>query len=228
MVSKTVDLVLFLVKHAWKRWRLRKAIQIKAIVVHCTGSDNQDPHKTNAYHVGPNHISKTGCPRICYADFIDKIGTRYLCNSPLDITWQAGVWNAVSVGIVMANTGKDRPPVAQIQALLSVILEYCLRFKIPPIKPRWTRGPGLLGHSEAGWLAKKSLKLCPGRFINLDAMRLVICLRMQTLLRDHGLYMGGLDGKWGKKSKAALAAFVYAEVEPLDFSEAEADQVIRR
>jgi hypothetical protein len=226
---KIVNLTKSLAWHAWKRWRERKAATITMVGVHCTGSDNQKPEKTNRYHINPNHISSTGCPRLCYTDFIDKLATIYRCNNPLHITYHAGAWNTRSLSVVMAFRGqKDQPPVEMIQATLSVLLEYCLRYDIPPIRPRLYRRRGIAGHREFQMLAKKRLKACPGIYVNMDAMRLVVCLKLQTLLREKGLYQGGIDGQWGRLSWAALKANIYAEEEPLvEFTPGEAAQVIR-
>jgi len=105
---------------------------------------------------------------------------------------------------VMAGPGQKEPPtVVQMQTTLAVLVELCLRRSIVPQKVR--------GHREWRALAKKKLKICPGRYVNMDAVRLVVCLAMQQELRDVGLYAGGIDGKFGRKSKAALKRYVWAE-----------------
>jgi len=84
MTVKIVDITDKLPVHKTKRWKRRT--KINRIVVHTTSSDNQDPFKTARYHISaPNHISKTGCPTICYHDFITKAALVYRCN---DYWWR--------------------------------------------------------------------------------------------------------------------------------------------
>jgi hypothetical protein len=206
--------------HKTKRWATRALASITSITFHTTASQNQDPFKTNAYHVGPNHISKTGCPRICYHEFHDKLGKRYLCNEVKHRTWHVGLWNRWCIGIVAAFKGQsEAPEVVQMQSVLAAMVQLCLEHHVIPQKVK--------GHREYRVRGKQKLKSCPGPFVNMDAVRLVVCLRLQGILRAAGLYHGGLDGKFGKLSKAALKGYSYAEVLSVAITEQEAEQCIR-
>lgn len=71
-------------------WPKKRALEdIKGVCFHQTWG-NTDPIKVNKYHIGPNHISKKGCPHICYTVFIDGNGKITLCNDWKDITWSQG------------------------------------------------------------------------------------------------------------------------------------------
>jgi len=207
--------------HKTKRWAERALAKITSITFHTTATRNQDPFKTNAYHVGPNHISKTGCPRICYHEFHDKEGTRYLCNEHKHRTWHVGLWNRWCIGVVAAFKGQSEPPtVVQMRSVLAAMVQLCLEHNVIPQKVK--------GHREYLIRGKQKLKSCPGPYVNMDAVRLVVCLRLQGILRDAGLYRGGLDGKFWKKSKAALKGYSYVEELVVEISEEEADRCIRR
>jgi len=204
-MSKIVNLLERLPWHKTKRWPRRRLSLVRGIALHCTGSGNQDPFVTNAYHISTAcHISSGGIPRIAYHEFIDDEGTRYLCNEHHHRTYHCGLWNRWTLGVVMAGPGQREPPtVAQMQTTLGALVELCLRRGILPKKVR--------GHREWRLLAGKKLKACPGKYVNMDAVRLVVCVAMQQELRDVGLYFGGIDGKFGRKSKAALKRYVWAE-----------------
>jgi len=205
LAYKLVDLRATLPRHPTRKWAKRK--QILRIIVHCTGGTNQDPFETNTYHIGPNHISKKGCPRICYADFIDKDGVVFHCNEYDDWTWHCGAWNKTSVGVVMAYPGgKEAPPQVQYESLLEHLVKLCLFFTLQP--------KVIYGHREVPGMvillgngSKKYKHICPGMAVDLSKLRKEVTLRLQKKLAGDGFYLAKIDGDFGSKSIAALKAW---------------------
>lgn len=207
MRRKMIDIRNSIPKHPTKKWSKRNSID--TIVVHCTASTQQDPNKVALYHIKPNHISSTGCPTLCYHDFIDATGLVYHCNSYENSTWHAGLYNSRSIGIVMAFEGKDLvvPPKEQYDVLVKHLITLCLYIKILP--------ENVIGHREVpgmftivGKGSKKFKKACPGMGVDLDKMRDDVIRGLQTRLKDEGLYYGSVDGSFGPKSRSALNNFV--------------------
>lgn len=204
---KKIDIRHKLCRHPTKAWKKRP--KITHIVVHTTASDNQDPFKTNAYHIGPNHISSTGCPKITYHDFITKEGVVYHCNDYEERVWHAGTMNKVSIGVVMAFRGQidtNSPEPIQFDALLKHLTILCLYLKILP--------RNVIGHREVpgmytllGKGSVKYKKTCPGMSIDLDQLRKLVTLSLQRRLATERLYQGKIDGIFGPMSQAALTAF---------------------
>lgn len=200
------DIILTMPKHPTRRWEVRK--DITRIIVHTTGSNNQDPHKTARYHIGPNHISKKGCPGLCYHDFITKAGVVLHCTEYKYSTWHCGLWNKSSVGVVMAFRGQtgEAPISEQYRALTEHLVALCLYLKVLPKNIRGHREvPGMFTILGNG--SKKFKKTCPGMGVDLDALRHDVTCRLQRRLAAEKLYIGAIDGQFGKKSKAALKAF---------------------
>ena len=191
-------------RHKTRKWRKRK--RLDKIVVHTTASDNQNPVATARYHVkAPNHISKKGCPSICYHDFITKEGQVLHCNNYEDITWHTKGWNTTAVGITMAFKGQDGEPPCNTQYLATVeqCVWLCLKFHILPKNVRGHReGPGIAILGKGPVRYKKT---CPGMGVDLEELRDFVCRKLQEILREVGLYEGLVDGKFGRKSKKALA-----------------------
>ena len=78
-----------LLRHATKTFAQRQVRDIVGGVIHHTaGRDN--PHNTAAYHVGPNHVSPSGCPGLLYTFYIDLAGVIYWCNDLEAVTWSQG------------------------------------------------------------------------------------------------------------------------------------------
>lgn len=208
---RKIDITSSIPAHKTRKPRKRTAKQINTIVVHCTGSNNQDPNKTALYHVRPgpqNHLTKKGAPTLAYSDFITKDGTIYHCVDYSAVTYHAGLYNKKSIGVVLAFRGQtNQPPTpAQYEALMKQLVVLCLYFKVLPKK--------VIGHREVPGMftilgngSKKYKKSCPGLGINLSVMRHELTGRLQRRLAAEGLYQGAIDYKFGKQSKAALKAF---------------------
>lgn len=206
MSHKLVDFRKKIPQHKTKKWKTRTSVD--SIVVHTSASNQQDPVQTALYHIGPNHISKTGCPSLAYHDFITKNGIVYHCNDYEYSTWHAGLYNNRSIGIVLAFTGQtgEKPIESQLIALEEHLTILCLYLKILP--------ENILGHREVpgyftilGNGSKTYKKTCPGMGINLDELRKNITFRLQTRLQSEKLYRGKIDGIFGPKSITALKSF---------------------
>lgn len=210
MTRKLLDIRNEMPRHPTRKWKTRYSAD--RIIVHTSASNNQDPIRTANYHITPgnqNHISKKGCPGLCYHDFITKTGIVYHCNNYTDVTWHAGAYNKRSIGVVMAFRGQNPnnfPTEAQSLALRQHLVILCLYMKILPKK--------IIGHREVPGMwtllgngSRKYKKTCPGLAVNLDSLRSDVTERLQIRLSAEGLYTGPIDGLFGRKSKAALQQF---------------------
>ena len=196
--------------HPTRRWKTRDPGSIKRIVVHTTGSSNQDPFKTNNYHIHPNHISKEGCPKICYANFTNQDGLIYLCNDYTDITWHCGLWNSSSIGLVMAFKGQidtEKPTDKQYLSMVYQCSKLCTEFNIHP--------HNVIGHREVPGMytilgngSKKYKKSCPGMAISLPFLRKNVIITLQSQMTLNGLYTAKIDGLWGKLSAKGFKQLV--------------------
>jgi len=211
--KRVVDLRSLLPRHPTRKWKKRK--KISWLIVHMTASNNQDPYKTNEYHISPgNHISKKGCPRITYHDYITDDGTIYHCNNYFDWIWHCGWINRWSAGITMAFRGQTKdnsgnyitPPAAQWRSLIQHLVRLCLYLNLSPNR--------IKGHREVrgfwkllGRGSKKYKTSCPGFGIDLDELRTQVCKRLQIKLASENLYKGKIDGKFFILSKAALKLY---------------------
>jgi hypothetical protein len=77
-------------RHDYKQWRQRELGDIKGVVFH-QSLGHGSLRVANKYHISnDNHISATGCPRLCYTAWVDEAGEVFLCNDLEDITWSQG------------------------------------------------------------------------------------------------------------------------------------------
>lgn len=215
-----------LARHKTKVWKQRNLLDIKGVVFH-QALCNSTLEQVNKYHISNNnHISVFGCPRICYAVWIDKNGEASLCNNLEDITWSQGganrpfpKWQANTnyVGICFqgdfsggGHIGNNVPSIEQLQTGVKVWQWLSNMLHLSQMD--------LFGHYHFGKPA------CPGE----DIMKLIEDTRetglqellpkshieWQQLLKILGYQLGtsgpnedGVDGSWGKLSKQALINF---------------------
>jgi hypothetical protein len=175
------------------------------------------------YHVGPNHISRDGLPALAYTLFIERVGDILLCNDLEDVTLSQGDrsrpgdenrhYLAVCVGgnfSAEGYHGPEEPSFAQLESVLGLFRR---------TKEIWGwHNSALHGHYHFGKSA------CPGRTLRtlIDAIRrdkdwqepasvskhdLSTIKGRQGALTSLGYDVGNVDGIWGARSKAALAAF---------------------
>jgi hypothetical protein len=204
-VVKTKDISGRLPRHASKKHKLRELSSIKRIVVHTTDWDIT-PWRLAEYDVGPNHISKTGCPGITYHELIYPDGASFKTLPYEEEAWHVGMWNPGSLGIALVYRVKDNPTNKAMRALYVRCGTLCLRLGLSP--------DSVVGHRElkgTGWFwfkgSKKLRKTCPGMQVNLDILRVHVAKYMQLVLKGKGLYRATIDGLWGPRSKAALKAY---------------------
>ena len=159
-----IDVRNLLPQHKTKVWSKRK--KTTHIIVHWTGSENQDPYVTAAYHVGPNHISKTGCPALCYHYYLTRDGSIFWCNDLDDWTWHAGgLYNKKSIGVVLAYKNSITPE--QYKNAIEIVSELAKRYSVP-IK-------NILGHKET-LLASTE---CPGTCIDMHDFRRNVAISLK-------------------------------------------------
>lgn len=168
------NVVKALEKHPTKTWGQRQLHVIREVILHQAASKGATAEAVNRYHITPtkdrdgdgvveawerNHITPTGCPRICYHFVIEKDGTVKQCNELTDVTWHAKGHNIVALGVLVAGYFKgpghpnaEEPSEAQISSLKE-LLAY-LHIQFPKIKKT-----SYLGHSEVDPVNKAA---CPG------------------------------------------------------------------
>ncbi len=214
-------------RHETKTFSRRKASDIKGVVVHQTAGPD-DVYLTSRYHVGPNHVSESGCPALLYTFYIGHSGTIHWANDLEDVTWSQGGHGSPVAGtnpnsnflaVVCAGSfyeyGMAGPPFAQTFALLTLwahLVGACKNSRIPqelyqsidcPIEAMW-------GHHNFGKPA------CPGPTLTklVDTIRsysvqehtLITTRDWQDALNNWGSKLD-VDGVWGPASRAELVKF---------------------
>lgn len=165
---QVTNLVGQLPRHAVRRPATRNHKQIKYIAVHHVGageaSVNATPLSIARYHIGPNHISKRGCPTVCYALMIDSRGNIYKTEDFTTVTWHVNaLYNKGALGVLLLDDLDVHVPTQEmLQALEWLVLEY-----IPSILPH-IKYTGIKGHREFTGVHKS----CPGKNITLRPLRL--------------------------------------------------------
>jgi hypothetical protein len=208
---KPIDVSRELPRHPTKVYTKRSLSKIKKIVVHTTDA-NWSLQELVEFDLGPNHISKTGCPAITYHDVIMPSGVVYHCLPYNEVSWHVGNHNGESVAVAMmykcTSNNKDvfPPPDSEVKALISHCGKLCIKFNLDP--------SNVVGHRElfgTGWFwskgHKRLRKTCPGLQVDLDSLRKKVARYMQIFLRLEGSYLGNIDGIWGPKSKMALERY---------------------
>jgi len=209
---KPVDIAADLAVHGSKTYTLRKLSAIKRIVVHTTDWDTS-PQRLAKYDIGPNHISKTGCPAITYHEIVMKDGVVYKTLPYEQVSWHVGPWNGSSLGVALMfrvsdDKGKDSyaPDLNQLKALQTRLGQLCMDLGLTP--------DCVVGHRElkgTGWFmfkgSRRLRKTCPGLQVDLDQLRTNVALYMQIMLKTLGWELE-LDGVFGPKSRAAFAAYL--------------------
>lgn len=199
-----------------KRWFYRKKEAIKGVCFHQSfGHAYNDPKNTNNYHIGPNHISSTGCPHICYTIFVGREGDVYLCNPFHAITWsqgdkdQPGSENRMLVSVVLAgrfsnaaNITYGSPTVAQLEASMQVwkFLRDAFELTEADLFGHFDFGKsGCPGFDLENWIVKT--RSDSGLLVLSDVKD------WQKALIKIGYDPGKIDGVWGYNSKKALIDF---------------------
>ena len=129
------DIRSFLPVHKTRKWKRRKWNDILEIIVHHSAVPSkiregwQEIRSIAKYHSSPgNHISKRGCPGICYHWVIDRDGIIYKTSDHENITWHCSRHNYKSLGICLLGNfvkGVQTPTPKQLQSL-EKLLSYLL------------------------------------------------------------------------------------------------------
>jgi len=222
---KTTDLSRTLPRHpSGKKYRTRRLSQINKIVVHCTDCD-WSIQKLAKYDITPfyvingkkiyNHIDPTGLSAITYHDIIMKDGRPCHTLSYNEVSAHAGGWNTGSIAVALMYRVSDEkgndvyaPTKKALKTLQCHLGKLCLRFGLTPDR--------VFGHRElkgTGWFlskngSKRLRKTCPGLQVDLDQLRRNVAIYMQLILKIKKYYTATIDGIFGKKSRAALAAYL--------------------
>jgi N-acetyl-anhydromuramyl-L-alanine amidase AmpD len=198
-----------------RRYKTRKLTKIKKIVLHCDDWD-ADLWDIARYDVTPredHHISPLGCPGFTYHFFVEKDGKVFYCEDINQITWHAGNHNGDSIGICMrykATGNPNPPPQEQLDSVYKLMVDLCLLLGTDPDNIKGHRELPGTGYTVVDGV-KKLRKTCPGMLINMDKTRYIISMTIQNILAQLGLYKGAVDGIFGPKSEAALAAYRKSE-----------------
>ena len=219
---KIIDLSNSLPVHPTKKYKLRNLSDIKRVVVH-TVNREWTPVRLATYDITPyyvvggrkiyNHISKSGCPAITYAELFMPDGTIYHTLPWEEISYHVGVWNNSSLGVALMYRCTDgegvdtyAPTKEALQALFKRVGGICLILGLTPDK--------VVGHRElrgTGWFwfkgSRRFRKLCPGLQVNMDEVRIGVAKYMQLVLKIDKFYRGSIDGIFGAKSKKALEEY---------------------
>tara|TARA_R110000824_G_scaffold192464_2_gene374629 strand:- start:5408 stop:6205 length:798 start_codon:yes stop_codon:yes gene_type:complete len=219
-------------RHATKRFSQRSADDIVGGCVHHTAGGD-DVYNTARYHVGPNHVSESGCPGLLYTFYITGSGTIYWANDLESVVWSQGGHgspvlrtnantNFISIccaGDYSKGEYKGRnigPPYIQVMALLTLWghLTGSVKSRLLPLHLYDVLSCNdfdLWGHHNFG------KDKCPGLVLEslVDSIRsyrrssqiLVTALDWQSALNRVLSSDLILDGIWGSLSKAALVEF---------------------
>lgn len=125
--------------HKTRKWKRRKWNNILEIVIHHSAAISKkmngirEIENIAIYHRSPNHISKRGCPGICYPWVIDRDGIIYKTSDHENITWHCKRHNNRSVGIcLLGKFTKDgqKPTLDQFRSLEKLLVHLLSTLKL--------------------------------------------------------------------------------------------------
>ncbi|XOV94424.1 MAG: N-acetylmuramoyl-L-alanine amidase [Bacteroidota bacterium] len=87
--------------HANRRWSKRSLNRIDKIIVHQEPGEGIVEQVNNYHMTAPNHVSKHGCPCICYHYCIRKSGEVVQANDLSSITCHCKGENSNAIGIML-------------------------------------------------------------------------------------------------------------------------------
>lgn len=197
--------------HRSKRWAKRDTDRLEGVCWHhSAGSRITEAawEPMARYHVGPNHISKTGCPGLTYTAGVTAAGHLYVFWDLDRMTWSQKGGNTTHIGIVLlgsfssaANSYPTGPSRSQVWAVRTVSL---VTAEVLGTELKGTRTHADFSRTD-----------CPGDEINAlvrhhlrgEPRALFANVReRQRALADLG-GMLRVDGIWGPESRRALEAF---------------------
>lgn len=205
--------------HAEKTFGRRDPSLLQGLVAHHSAGPSGGVSRLQgvaAYHVGPNHISSTGCPGICYTLAITDDGQVCILWDLEVAPWsqgdksKPGDENASWLSVLMlgnfrskSNAEGGEPSIEQFRTYLGLVLA---------CRSVWGPTFRLAGHYDFGKPA------CPGS--SMQGLIQAISVkpagpqpsvqRIQTGLVELGYLprkKTSVDGLWGPKTRAAVATF---------------------
>lgn len=206
-------------KHVARVWRRRSLDELHGMVWHQALGEGS-VQGIARYHVGPNHISKSGLPTISYTFFVEPDGDCLLCNDLEATTFsqgdrtQPGDENRMYLAACFSGNF-DAPGYSGTSQVTAQQLYSGMRLWLACAETFGWDGDGLLGHYHMG------KAVCPGSALSqlIDTVRSDPTRRYrprndlstpklrQEALQKLGYYNGAVDGIWGFESRRALAAF---------------------
>lgn len=211
--QNVIDLTKKLARHPSRKYALRRARDIKGLVLHCT-DNNWGVEELAQRDITPgpqNPVSPRGCPECTYHYYVDYDGKIYHTVNDNKVTWHAAGYNTKTLSMVIRYTvtgNPNPPPEAQLKAAYRQLARLALKYRITPDSLH------LRGHRElkgTGYIVraghKRLKKTCPGLLINLDNMRVKIGRTMQKIMKNELYYDGEIDGIFGPRSLAALSGY---------------------
>lgn len=177
--TKVIDVLDALPRHKTRRWSKRNFWDIEEVIIHQSASSG-NMFNVAKYHITPtkdrdgdgviegwerNHISRAGCPGICYQLGVEKNGLIYKMNEFTNITWHAKGHNKKSLGVVIFGNfkgtsweGTEEPSMGQMDSFLN-LLDY-LRYEL--LRDNNVPKEKFFGHCEIDKVNKEN---CPGNVI---------------------------------------------------------------
>lgn len=171
-----------------KRIRQRKDVP-RIFVVHCTADDDmkgEDVWGFIRYSRGYNHVCRhsNGCPLPFYSYYIENVDGQVICWHLVKdeyITYHAGIWNKIGLGVAIDYICKDRLSLEKYNLLIDVLARLCIKYNRNPYVAVW-------GHRElykTGWNKKGDeivfRKTCPGKAIDMDDLRWMVAMKLDIL-----------------------------------------------
>lgn len=202
--------------HATRRWQSRSLDKIDKIIIHQElGESNIEG--VNAYHIGPNHISKEGCPHFCYHYGIEKDGTIKQANELSSVTWHTTGQNTVSVGIMLVgnfngtgyNMGKEGPTPEQLASLEELVkfLKESLDLSNQDVFGHYHFGkPACPGYKVSEWIETLRSRVDDNENSS-EAINNMTLMEYQARLQILGYYSGKVDGIMGPLTKRGTYLF---------------------
>lgn len=126
--------------HKTRKWKRRKWNNILEIVIHHSAATSkkgrglEEIENIAIYHKSPgNHISKRGCPGICYPWVIDRDGVIYKTSDRENITWHCKGHNLRGLGICLLGKftkGGQKPTLDQLRSLEKLLVYLSSTLKV--------------------------------------------------------------------------------------------------
>lgn len=138
---------------------------IEKLIIHCTAADVEkwnDPIYLINYDMGPNHISRKGCPTATYHFYINKLGEVFQLVSMGIKTWHCTDQNYSSIAICIHHGGTTKNVTPEQYKSLIECIKYVFDFMEWEITERSLRYRLYFHRNFAN-------KFCPG-YVDYDKL----------------------------------------------------------